>query len=57
MNQSSIPALVPTALSRLAYETGGIYFTVHPNRRLGQRVRGNEIEPFASKLEYFLIRR
>ncbi len=43
----------PYALSRLAYETGGIYFTVHPNRRLGQRVRGNEIEPFASKLEYF----
>ncbi|MCA9195154.1 MAG: VWA domain-containing protein [Planctomycetales bacterium] len=43
----------PFALSRLAYETGGIYFTVHPNRRVGQRVRGNEIDPFASNLEYF----
>ncbi len=43
----------PYALSRLAYETGGIYFTVHPNRRLGSRVRRHEIEPFASNLEYF----
>ena len=43
----------PFALSRLAYETGGIYFTVHPNRRLGRRVRRGEIDPFASNLEYF----
>lgn len=43
----------PYALSRLAYETGGIYFTVHPNRRVGQPVRRGEIEPFASRLEYF----
>ncbi|MCA9134894.1 MAG: VWA domain-containing protein, partial [Planctomycetales bacterium] len=44
----------PYALSRLAYETGGIYFTVHPNRRLGGRVRRGEIQPFASNLEYFV---
>ncbi len=43
----------PYALSRLTYETGGIYFTVHPNRRVGARVRQGEISPFASKLEYF----
>jgi len=43
----------PYALSRLAYETGGIYFTVHPNRRVGERVGQSEISPFASRLEYF----
>jgi hypothetical protein len=43
----------PYALSRLAYETGGIYFTVHPNRRIGGRVRRSEIDPFASDLQYF----
>ncbi|MEZ6134951.1 MAG: VWA domain-containing protein [Pirellulaceae bacterium] len=43
----------PFALSRIAYETGGIYFTVHPNRRLGGRVRRGEIDPFASNLAYF----
>ena len=43
----------PFALSRLTYETGGIYFTIHPNRNVGRRVRGGEIEAFASKLEYF----
>src|SRR5690606_36503078 len=43
----------PYALSRLCYETGGIYFTVHPNRRVDQRVRRGEIEPFASRIEYF----
>lgn len=43
----------PFALSRLAYETGGIYFTVHPNRQLGRRVRRRDIEAFSSNLEYF----
>ncbi|MEC8557527.1 MAG: vWA domain-containing protein [Planctomycetota bacterium] len=43
----------PFALSRLSYETGGIYFTIHPNRKIGQRVRRNEIDAFASRLEYF----
>ena len=26
----------PFGLSRLAYETGGLYFTVHPNRKTGK---------------------
>ena len=43
----------PFALSRLCYETGGIYFTVHPNRATGRRVRSHEIEPFASRLSFF----
>ncbi len=43
----------PYALSRLAYETGGIYFTVHPNRQFNRRVSRNEIDPFAADLEYF----
>ncbi len=43
----------PFALCRLAYETGGIYFTVHPNRLVGRRVNRGDISPFASKLEYF----
>ncbi|MFO1064246.1 MAG: vWA domain-containing protein [Pirellulales bacterium] len=43
----------PYALSRLTYETGGIYFTVHPNRKFGSRVGRGEIEAFASDLEYF----
>lgn len=43
----------PYALSRLAYETGGIFFSVHPNRRVGSRVRAGEVSPFASRFEYF----
>lgn len=43
----------PFALSRLTYETGGIYFTVHPNRKIGRRVNRSDIDPFASNLQYF----
>lgn len=43
----------PFALSRLAYETGGIYFAIHPNRQTDRRVRRNQIEAFASDIEYF----
>ena len=43
----------PFALTRLCYETGGIYFTVHPNRSLNRAVRRNEINDFASHLSYF----
>ena len=44
----------PYALSRLAYETGGIYFTIHPNRRLGSRVTRNEVTACASDIQYFV---
>ncbi len=43
----------PYALSRLAYETGGIYFTIHPNRRVGSRVQRDEVAAFASDIQYF----
>lgn len=43
----------PFALTRLCYETGGIYFTVHPNRNLNRPVSFNEVDNFASHLSYF----
>ncbi|MEX0825020.1 MAG: vWA domain-containing protein [Pirellulaceae bacterium] len=43
----------PYALTRLCYETGGIYFTVHPNRNVNRDVRRGEIAPFASNLKRF----
>jgi len=43
----------PYALTRLCYETGGIYFTVHPNRNTSRRVSRRELEPFAAELKYF----
>lgn len=43
----------PYALTRLCYETGGIYFTVHPNRNVNRAVRRGEVDPFASELKYF----
>ncbi len=44
----------PYALTRLCYETGGIYFTVHPNRNVNRRVNRGEIEDFASNISYFV---
>jgi hypothetical protein len=43
----------PYGLTRLCYETGGIYFTVHPNRNVNREVRRSEIEPFSADLKYF----
>ncbi len=43
----------PYGLTRLCYETGGIYFTVHPNRNVNREVRKHEIEAYASDLSYF----
>ncbi|MEM9589211.1 MAG: VWA domain-containing protein, partial [Planctomycetota bacterium] len=43
----------PYALTRLCYETSGIYFTVHPNRNTNRRVWRNEIDPFSSNLTHF----
>lgn len=43
----------PYGLTRLCYETGGIYFTVHPNRNVNRQVRRQEIQPFAADLQYF----
>ena len=43
----------PFALTRICYETGGIYFTVHPNRKMGQEVRRFETENYSAHMKYF----
>lgn len=43
----------PFSLTRLCYDTGGIYFTVHPNRNVNRRVKGSEIEAFSANMSYF----
>lgn len=43
----------PFALTRLCYETGGIYFAVHPNRNVHRQVSEHEVEVFSSHLKYF----
>ena len=42
----------PFSLTRLCFETGGIYFAVHPNRRVG-RVRRTETTAYSADLRYF----
>jgi hypothetical protein len=43
----------PFALTRLCYETGGIYFTVHPNRNVNRHVRRGETAAFSAHLKHF----
>ena len=47
----------PFALTRLAVETGGIYFSIHPNRNADlpgvQRVRRNQLSHLSSYIKYF----
>jgi hypothetical protein len=43
----------PFGLCRLAYETGGLYFTVHPNRQTGRRIRPWETAAMSSHLSSF----
>jgi hypothetical protein len=43
----------PFGLCRLAYETGGLYFTVHPNRKVGARIRPWETAAMASHFNMF----
>jgi len=43
----------PYALTRLCYETGGIYFAVHPNRTVNRTVSRGETEVLASHLTRF----
>jgi hypothetical protein len=37
----------------LCYETGGIYFTVHPNRDVHKAVSRNQVEPFSAHIKHF----
>jgi hypothetical protein len=43
----------PFALTRLCYETGGIFFTVHPNRNVNREVNRREVEPYSAHIKYF----
>lgn len=43
----------PFHLTRLAYETGGIYFAVHPNRTTARRVKKWETKNYSAHLQYF----
>lgn len=43
----------PFALTRLCYESGGIYFAVHPNREVSGPVRRSDVAPYASYLARF----
>jgi len=43
----------PFALTRLCYETGGVYFTVHPNRNSKRSVGRAETADFSAHLKRF----
>lgn len=43
----------PFGLCRLAYETGGLYFTVHPNRKVGPSIPRWETAAMSSHLASF----
>ncbi len=43
----------PYALTRLCYETGGLYFTAHPNRVVGRAVSGEETKNLSAHFAAF----
>jgi len=43
----------PYAISRACYETGGTYFTIHPNRRYDRDLSKLQTEAFSSHLQRF----
>ncbi len=43
----------PFSLTRLAYETGGIYFAVHPNRSVTRDVGRNEVAVYSAHIKRF----
>ncbi len=43
----------PYALTRLAYETGGFFITVHPNRQVGRDVNRGEVAEFSADIRRF----
>jgi hypothetical protein len=47
----------PFGLCRLTYETGGLYFTVHPNREMGRPIRSWETAAMASHFAAFFDER
>jgi hypothetical protein len=47
----------PYGLCRLTSETGGLYFTVHPNRKVGEKVASWETAAYSSHLAAFFDER
>ncbi len=43
----------PFALTRMCYETGGIYFAVHPSRNVNRQVTRDETPALTAHLKYF----
>lgn len=43
----------PYGLTRLCYETGGIYFSAHPNRRMGRLVSRRQTDNLAAHISKF----
>jgi hypothetical protein len=43
----------PFHLTRLSYETGGIYFAVHPNRNTKRRVKKWETKSYSASIQHF----
>jgi len=43
----------PFGLTRLCYESGGIYFTVHPNRNTEREVSARETDNYTAYLRFF----
>lgn len=43
----------PFALTRMCYETGGIYFSVHPSRNVSREVTRDETPSLTAHLNYF----
>ncbi|QDT74984.1 vWA domain-containing protein [Lacipirellula limnantheis] len=43
----------PFALTRLCYETGGLYFASHPNRAVGRRISGDETNNLSAHISMF----
>jgi hypothetical protein len=43
----------PYALTRLCYETGGLYFASHPNRAVGRRISGDETSNLSAHISMF----
>ncbi|MEC9091191.1 MAG: vWA domain-containing protein, partial [Planctomycetota bacterium] len=43
----------PFGLTRVCYETGGIYFAVHPNRNFDGRLKRRQVDAYTSHLTHF----
>lgn len=43
----------PFHLTRLCYETGGIFFSVHPNRNVYRELTRGETSPFTAHIKHF----